>query len=154
MASWYLGVYEIAENTSLATALDVVNALKIDLPGMSIVSHLEDASAARDVAHVDRMVRDGDGGGGATATDDGGWQVNWVSNWWFITGRIYPTVGTSRSSDIDAQSPVMLVHRSRDQVIYGPDLAGIGRLLLGRDALTDVIAAVREASSMPDRRRI
>jgi len=43
MASWYLGVYEIAENTSLATALDVVNALKKDLPGMSIVSHLEDA---------------------------------------------------------------------------------------------------------------
>ncbi len=76
MASWYFGVENIANNTALATALDVVNALNQDLPGMSIVSHLEDASAARDVAYVDRMVRDGVGGGGATATDDGGWQVN------------------------------------------------------------------------------
>lgn len=131
--SMSIAINEVAGDRNLATAKDVVTELRKRL-GDHLVFHSTRTDAAA-AAEVDQLILTSVRHGGGSArqiaddTDIPGFSVGWEPGWWHLTGRLYRD--PSRAGRPDEHSPVVLHHRSREAIIYGPIVSELAAVILG-----------------------
>lgn len=70
-----------------------------------------------------------------------GWSISWSADFWLLYGHLYPSL--ENRGEVDETSPLLAVHRSTREVIYGPELAHAARRVLADSLVSDALFSAR-----------
>jgi len=106
-----------------------------------------DEDALHEVQGAEQAIINSWGDGATQGTGAGApfWHISWYAEWWMLEGTVYlhrgQTPAFTPPGKLDRTSPLVLLHRSKNEVYYGEELIPLAARVIAHSLLYTALSS-------------